>query len=118
MNKRDFPKIHFYDQDFVDIYDKTWTWLLDFCIDPKTKEPSPEGYLLYSKKDELVITKYTYDVFVEGGYREEGKEIKIYRELFKCILAFVLFSSISKSILNGELCYKRKTQLGSNPKLC
>jgi len=23
VNKRDFPKIHFYDQDFVDIYDKT-----------------------------------------------------------------------------------------------
>ena len=22
VNKRDFPKIHFYDQDFVDIYDK------------------------------------------------------------------------------------------------
>jgi neutral trehalase len=27
--KRDFPKIHFYDQDFVDIYDKTWAWIQD-----------------------------------------------------------------------------------------
>jgi len=27
--KRDFPKVHFYDQDFVDIYDKTWAWIQD-----------------------------------------------------------------------------------------
>jgi len=27
--KQDFPKIHFYDQDFVDIYDKTWAWIHD-----------------------------------------------------------------------------------------
>jgi neutral trehalase len=26
---RDFPKIHIYDQDFVDIYDKTWAWIQD-----------------------------------------------------------------------------------------
>jgi neutral trehalase len=30
MTKRDFPKIHFYDQDFVEIYDKTWAWIADF----------------------------------------------------------------------------------------
>ena len=29
MTKRDFPKIHFYDQDFVDVYDKTWAWIQD-----------------------------------------------------------------------------------------
>ncbi|MDR0323124.1 MAG: hypothetical protein LBI12_01595, partial [Treponema sp.] len=29
MTKQDFPKIHFYDQDFVDIYDKTWAWIQD-----------------------------------------------------------------------------------------
>jgi len=28
--KKDFPKIHFYDQDFVDIYDKTWAWIQDY----------------------------------------------------------------------------------------
>jgi neutral trehalase len=47
VNKRDFPKIHFYDQDFVDIYDKTWTWLQDFYIDPHTGEPDVDGYFLY-----------------------------------------------------------------------
>lgn len=30
MIKKDFPRIHFYDQDFVDIYDKTWAWISDF----------------------------------------------------------------------------------------
>jgi neutral trehalase len=29
VTKQDFPKIHFYDQDFVDIYDKTWAWIHD-----------------------------------------------------------------------------------------
>ncbi len=29
MNKKDFPHIHFYDQDFVDIYDRTWAWIAD-----------------------------------------------------------------------------------------
>jgi len=29
VTKHDFPKIHFYDQDFVDIYDKTWAWIQD-----------------------------------------------------------------------------------------
>jgi len=29
LTKHDFPKIHFYDQDFVDIYDKTWAWIQD-----------------------------------------------------------------------------------------
>jgi neutral trehalase len=29
VTKRDFPKVHFYDQDFVDIYDRTWAWIQD-----------------------------------------------------------------------------------------
>jgi neutral trehalase len=29
VTRRDFPRIHFYDQDFVDIYDKTWAWIQD-----------------------------------------------------------------------------------------
>ena len=28
--KKGFPEIHFYDQDFVDLYDRTWAWLQDF----------------------------------------------------------------------------------------
>jgi len=28
--KKEFPNIHFYDQDFVDIYDQTWAWMEDY----------------------------------------------------------------------------------------
>lgn len=55
MNKHDFPKIHFYDQDFVDIYDKTWNWLSDYWINPKKGTPDPEGYFIYPTKDENIL---------------------------------------------------------------
>jgi neutral trehalase len=40
--KRDFPKIHFYDQDFVDIYDKTWAWIQD-CWNTGSENSVLEG---------------------------------------------------------------------------
>ncbi|MDR2494831.1 MAG: hypothetical protein LBD24_06380, partial [Spirochaetaceae bacterium] len=43
MTKRDFPKIHFYDQDFVDIYDKTWAWIQDCWHIGTEKEPNEEA---------------------------------------------------------------------------
>lgn len=58
MSKRDFPKIHFYDQDFVDIYDKTWSWLQDFWIKPQTGELSPDGYFIYPQNDSLIIDQF------------------------------------------------------------
>lgn len=30
MSKETTPSIHFYDQDFVDLYDRTWVWLDDY----------------------------------------------------------------------------------------
>lgn len=58
MSKRDFPKIHFYDQDFVDIYDKTWSWLQDFWLNPKTGEQSPDGYLIYPQNGSFIIDQF------------------------------------------------------------
>ncbi len=55
MSKKDFPKIHFYDQDFVDIYDKTWNWLSDSWIDPKTSEISPDGFFIHPNESQLAI---------------------------------------------------------------
>ena len=52
MNKKDFPKIHFYDQDFVDIYDKTWTWIAGSWIDPKTGESDKDGYFVHKDSGE------------------------------------------------------------------
>ena len=58
MNKRDFPKIHFYDQDFVDIYDKTWSWLHDFWLDANCNEASTNGYFIHPENDELILDQF------------------------------------------------------------
>lgn len=58
MNKKDFPKIHFYDQDFVDIYNKTWNWIGDYWLDPKSGEPSPDGYFVYPEDKMYVLNQF------------------------------------------------------------
>ena len=58
MNKRDFPKIHFYDQDFVDIYDKTWTWIQDFWVDSSLNENSTDGYFIYPQNNKAEIDQF------------------------------------------------------------
>lgn len=55
MNKHDFPKIHFYDQDFVDIYDKTWNWLSDYWIIPGSGETSPDGLFIYPVNGKYIL---------------------------------------------------------------
>jgi len=35
--KKEFPTIHFYDQDFVDIYEQTWAWIKDYWQKGSTK---------------------------------------------------------------------------------
>lgn len=55
LNRWDFPKIHFYDQDFVDIYDKSWNWLSDFWIDPATGEQSNDGYFVYPNDGKYIL---------------------------------------------------------------
>ena len=57
MNKRDFPKIHFYDQDFVDIYDKTWNWLSSQWINTKKGEAT-DGYFIHPDMDNPVIDQF------------------------------------------------------------
>ena len=58
MNKRDFPKIHFYDQDFVDIYDKTWAWLQDFWTVPQTGENSTDGFFMYPNEKGWILDHF------------------------------------------------------------
>ncbi|CEM63003.1 hypothetical protein DWQ65_05310 [Treponema phagedenis] len=58
MNKRDFPRVHFYDQDFVDIYDRTWAWIQDFCISKDGDKNNSEGYFIYPDKEGSIINQY------------------------------------------------------------
>jgi neutral trehalase len=53
--KRDFPKIHFYDQDFVDIYDKTWAWIQD-CWDRDYGDSAIKGKF-FTCGDSLQVTQ-------------------------------------------------------------
>ena len=57
MNKKDFPKIHFYDQDFVDLYDKTWALIGDYWHQNANNKNS-DGFFLYSYDDDAVIDQY------------------------------------------------------------
>ncbi|MCQ2577925.1 MAG: hypothetical protein MJ176_05290 [Treponema sp.] len=58
MNKHDFPKIHFYDQDFVDIYNKTWNWASNYWINPSNGEQDAEGYFVYPENGKYVINQF------------------------------------------------------------
>lgn len=59
MNKQDFPQVHFYDQDFVDLYSKTWSWVEKFWINPKTGEQDIEnGYFIYPENQRLIINQF------------------------------------------------------------
>ena len=58
MNKHDFPKIHFYDQDFVDIYNKTWSWLSPYWIDSEKGEQDSNGFFIYPENDNLILNQF------------------------------------------------------------
>ena len=63
MSKKDFPKIHFYDQDFVDIYDKTWSWLSGSWVDAKTGEVTPDGFFVYPGDGQLNQAESIFSTF-------------------------------------------------------
>lgn len=58
MSKHDFPQIHFYDQDFVDIYNKTWAWVSQYWINPKTDEQDSEGLFIYPENNKKIIKQF------------------------------------------------------------
>ena len=58
MNKRDFPRVHFYDQDFVDIYDRTWAWVHDFWHSTGDGKQGTEGFFIYPEADGNFLNQY------------------------------------------------------------
>ena len=51
MAKENLPSVHFYDQDFVEVYDRTWVWIQD-SWKPGTRGSGFEGnYLTYEDQD-------------------------------------------------------------------
>ncbi|MCQ2587722.1 MAG: hypothetical protein MJ174_06360 [Treponema sp.] len=58
MNKHDFPQIHFYDQDFVDIYGKTWSWISSLWVNPETGDQDNDGLFLYPENNKRIINQF------------------------------------------------------------
>lgn len=55
MLKKQFPKVHYYDQDFVDIYNRSWAWAQD-----QWKKGTPEngfGTSYFSHSDDNTINQ-------------------------------------------------------------
>lgn len=63
MVKKDFPQIHFYDQDFVDIYDQTWAWLQDYWMKGGSKNGMPSRFFLYPESETVNQTEACYASF-------------------------------------------------------
>ncbi len=53
MAKREFPKIHFYDQDLVDMYDSTWQWLENFWKKGTNENGFQSKYFSYPDSDRI-----------------------------------------------------------------
>ena len=47
MIKENVPAVHFYDQDFVDVYDRTWVWIQELWQQGTPENGFQGGYLTY-----------------------------------------------------------------------
>ena len=45
------PQIHFYDQDFVDLYDRTWVWIDEVWHQGEKDGAFPEGFFTYNNSE-------------------------------------------------------------------
>lgn len=52
-SKREFPSIHFYDQDFVDVYDQTWAWSGDFWRKPPAKSKIENRFFAHPESETI-----------------------------------------------------------------
>ncbi len=51
--KREFPSIHFYDQDFVDIYNQTWAWSPDYWRKPHARSKMEHRFFAHPQSSSL-----------------------------------------------------------------
>ena len=53
MLKKQFPKVHYYDQDFVDIYNRTWAWTQDVWKKGTSENDFGSSYFSYETNSTL-----------------------------------------------------------------
>ncbi len=63
MVKKDFPKVHFYDQDFVDIYDQTWAWIQDFWHKGTSENGLQSRFFSHPETDRINLFEACFSTF-------------------------------------------------------
>ncbi|MBI9099480.1 MAG: hypothetical protein JEY91_13435 [Spirochaetaceae bacterium] len=53
MLKKQFPKVHYYDQDFVDIYNRTWAWTQDIWKKGTSNNGFGSSFLSYETNNTI-----------------------------------------------------------------
>jgi len=56
VHKKEFPQVFYYDQDFVDVYDRSWAWMNDFWRDAKPSAGINNPF--YAYKEERYLSLY------------------------------------------------------------
>lgn len=51
--EKKYPQIHYYDQDFVDLYDKTWSWVEDSIIKGNSKNGFKAKFFNYKEDAQI-----------------------------------------------------------------
>ena len=71
MIKESVPGIHFYDQDFVDMYDRAWVWLEELWKEGDKDSLFPEGYFVHNNSDTISL----YDVTLSSMFLVYSNQI-------------------------------------------
>ena len=85
------PRVHFYDQDFVDMYDRTWVWLDEIWHQGDKDAAFPEGFFTYGDDGTislfdasvsslfLVYSNQTYSPYsmIDFFYSHQGEDGEI-----------------------------------------
>jgi hypothetical protein len=53
VQKKEFPSIRFYDQDFVDIYNQTWAWVEDYYTEELDVQGTPARIFIAPESDTI-----------------------------------------------------------------
>lgn len=61
--KKEFPTVHFYDQDFVDIYEQTWAWVEDYWQKGTSKNGFESRYFNAPEADRINQTDAIFSSF-------------------------------------------------------
>ena len=63
MIKKDFPKIHYYDQDFVDIYNRSWAWIQDYWFKGEDEYNVKNSFFNYKEYETINLFETSISTF-------------------------------------------------------